>query len=154
MGHRFELGVRLLRAGQIDEAIRELQAARSDPRHQWRSLLYLGHCFKSRNNWRLAQRNFEEALQQPAAGEDATRRSCSSSWPRAARDGGRPGPGGRTWPTSWPTSTSATATSAGCSTSGRPASIKPTCPANRPHAAQETIENRRQARIVTLSLHR
>lgn len=62
MIHRYEVGVRLLRAGQIDEAIRELQAARADPRHRWQSLLYLGHCFKTRNNWRLAERNFEEAL--------------------------------------------------------------------------------------------
>jgi tetratricopeptide (TPR) repeat protein len=74
MAHRFELGVRLLRAGQTDEAIRELQAARSDPRHHWKSLLYLGHCFKSRNNWRLAKRNFEECLQNLPATEQTTRK--------------------------------------------------------------------------------
>ena len=74
MGHRLELGVRLLRAGQTDAAIVELQAARSDPRQRWRSLLYLGYCFKNRNNWRLAQRNFEEAIQNLPMGEDATRK--------------------------------------------------------------------------------
>jgi tetratricopeptide (TPR) repeat protein len=74
MGHRYEVGVRLLRAGQIDEAIRELQSARSDPRHRWQSLLYLGHCFKARNNWRLAQRNFEEALQSLPVGETNNRK--------------------------------------------------------------------------------
>ncbi len=74
MAHRFELGVRLLRAGQTDEAIRELQMTRSDPRHHWRSLLYLGYCFKSRNNWRLAQRNFEDALQSLPPAEEATRK--------------------------------------------------------------------------------
>jgi tetratricopeptide (TPR) repeat protein len=74
MVHRFELGVRLLRAGQVDEAIRELQAARADPRHHWRSLLYLAHCFKTRNNWRLAKRNFEECLQNLPSGEVATRK--------------------------------------------------------------------------------
>ncbi len=62
MGHRYEVGVRLLRGGLIDEAIQELQSARSDPRLRWQSLIQLGHCFKARNNWRLAQRNFEEAL--------------------------------------------------------------------------------------------
>jgi tetratricopeptide (TPR) repeat protein len=62
MGHRYEVGVRLLRGGQIDEAIQELQTARSDPRLRWQSLIQLGYCFKARNNWRLAQRNFEEAL--------------------------------------------------------------------------------------------
>ena len=72
--YRFELGVRLLRAGQIDEAIRELQAIRHDPRFQWRVLLYLGYCFKTRNNWRLAERNFEEALRALPAGEVASRK--------------------------------------------------------------------------------
>jgi hypothetical protein len=74
LGHRYEVGVRLLRAGQIDEAIRELQASRADPRHRWQSLLQLGRCFKERHNWRLAQRNFEEALQALPPGEAARRK--------------------------------------------------------------------------------
>src|SRR5438132_3775928 len=74
MVHRLELGLRLLRAGQTDAAIVELQAARSDPRQRWRSLLYLGYCFKNRHNWRLAQRNFEESMQNLPVGEDATRK--------------------------------------------------------------------------------
>jgi tetratricopeptide (TPR) repeat protein len=60
---RFEMGIRLLRGGQVDEAIKELQNVRTDPRHHGKATFYLGVCFKSRNNWRLAQRNFEEALQ-------------------------------------------------------------------------------------------
>jgi tetratricopeptide (TPR) repeat protein len=74
MAHRFELGVRLLRAGQLDEAIQTLQQARNDPKNHWRALLYLGYCFRNRNNWRLAQRNFEEALQQVPANEAAARK--------------------------------------------------------------------------------
>lgn len=74
MAHRFELGVRLMRAGQVDEAIKELQAARADPRHHWRALLYLAYCFKNRQNWRLAKRNFDECLQNLPAGEDAVRK--------------------------------------------------------------------------------
>jgi tetratricopeptide (TPR) repeat protein len=74
LSYRFEMGVRLLRAGQVDEAIKELQAARADPRQHWRCLLYLGHCFKTRNNWRLARRNFEEALQNLPPSEDAARK--------------------------------------------------------------------------------
>jgi tetratricopeptide (TPR) repeat protein len=69
MGHRYEVGIRLLRLGQIDEAIRELQASRGDPRYHWQSLLALGQCFKARNNWRLAERNFEEALKNLPAAE-------------------------------------------------------------------------------------
>lgn len=74
VGHRLELGVRLLRANQIDEAIRELQTARSDTRQQWRALMYLGYCFKARNNWRLAQRNFEETLKAMPATEEGSRK--------------------------------------------------------------------------------
>ncbi len=74
LGLRFEVGVRLLRAGQYDEAIQMLQTARTDPRFRWQSMLWLGHCFKARNNWRLAQRNFEEALQNLPNGETAARK--------------------------------------------------------------------------------
>ena len=60
---RFEMGLRLLRVGQVEEAIKELQTVRSDPRYHGKALFYLGMSFHSRKNWRLAQRNFEEALQ-------------------------------------------------------------------------------------------
>jgi tetratricopeptide (TPR) repeat protein len=72
--HRFQFGVRLLRAGRVDEAIGELQAIRNDPRHRGRVLTYLGYCFETRHNWRLAERNFEEALQHLPAGDVASRK--------------------------------------------------------------------------------
>lgn len=71
---RFELGLRLLRAGQLDEAIRELQPLRSENRFQWKVLMYLGYAFKNRNNWRLAQRNFEDALKAMPETETETRK--------------------------------------------------------------------------------
>src|SRR5262249_52896027 len=74
LSNRLELGVRLLRAGQFDEAIQELQPVRKDERLHWKAALYLGHCFKGRNNWRLAQRNFEEALQHLPKSEEASRK--------------------------------------------------------------------------------
>jgi tetratricopeptide (TPR) repeat protein len=71
LSHRVELGLRLLRGGKTDEAIPELQQARRDARTQWRALMYLGHCFKQKGHWKLAQRNFEESLAQvPPAEED------------------------------------------------------------------------------------
>jgi tetratricopeptide (TPR) repeat protein len=76
MAARFEMGLRLLRGGQTDEAIKELQAVRTDPRHHGKALFYLGVCFKSRNNWRLAQRNFEEALKQLATGDGFLRKEA------------------------------------------------------------------------------
>ncbi len=72
--HRLEMGVRLLRCGQIDEAIRELQAVRADRRHQGKALVYLGYCFQAHNNWRLAQRNFEEALGQLTPADEKMRK--------------------------------------------------------------------------------
>lgn len=74
MAYRLELGIRLLRAGQLDEAIHELQLARTDPRQLWKALTYLGFCFKARNNWRLAQRNFEDALKNLPQGEESMRK--------------------------------------------------------------------------------
>jgi tetratricopeptide (TPR) repeat protein len=72
--NRFELGVRLLQAGQAEEAISEFQEARSEARLRWKALLHLGHCFKARHNWPLALRNYEEALRNLPAGEDAQRK--------------------------------------------------------------------------------
>jgi tetratricopeptide (TPR) repeat protein len=88
MGYRYEVGVRLLRAGQTDEAIRELQAARSDPRFRAQSLHYLGLSFKARNNWRLAQRNFEEALQFLPASEVARRKDLLFELAQGAAEAG------------------------------------------------------------------
>ena len=39
-----------------------VQVARRDDRLRGKASLYLGLCFRKRNNWRLAERNFEEAL--------------------------------------------------------------------------------------------
>lgn len=88
MSHRMELGVRLLRAGQTDAAIMELQAARNDPRVRWRALQFLGHCFKSRNNWRLAQRNFEEALQTIPSTEESMRKEIMFQLAQGAAEAG------------------------------------------------------------------
>ncbi len=74
MNFRLEVGIRLLQANQIDEAIQELQAARTDPRLHWRALMYLGFCFKTRKNWRLAQRNFEDALRNIPPSETTKRK--------------------------------------------------------------------------------
>jgi tetratricopeptide (TPR) repeat protein len=70
-GCRFELGVRLLRGGEVEEAIRELQASRSDSRLYWKAVMHLGHCFKAKGNWPLAKRNFEDSLRRAPEGDPA-----------------------------------------------------------------------------------
>src|SRR5262249_19123386 len=72
--HHLELGIRLLRAGQHEQAIVALQAARPDPRQGWRAYLYLRHSFKQPNLWKPALRNFEEALQHMPPGEESARK--------------------------------------------------------------------------------
>jgi tetratricopeptide (TPR) repeat protein len=72
--HRLELGIRLLKADLPDEAIAELQQARRDERLKWKAAMYLGIGFKKKNNWRLAQRNFEEALTALPPTEEAARK--------------------------------------------------------------------------------
>jgi tetratricopeptide (TPR) repeat protein len=96
-GHRFEMGVRLLRAGQVEAAIAALQSVRNDERYRWQASYYLGHCFKERRNDRLAQRNFEEALKHMPATETSSRKEVlfllasaaaeASEWARAVEIG-------------------------------------------------------------------
>ncbi len=74
LAYRLELGIRLAAADQLDEAIVELQQARKEPRLLWKAAMHLGVCFKKRNNWRLAQRNFEEALTQLPPNEEEGRK--------------------------------------------------------------------------------
>ena len=80
MGEKNRSGVR--------SEIRALQAVRVDPRYQWKALMYLGHCFKSRNNWRLAERNFEDALQNLPPGETAVRKELLFQLAQGCADAG------------------------------------------------------------------
>jgi tetratricopeptide (TPR) repeat protein len=88
LSHKLELGIRLLKVGQIDEAIKELQASRADNRLAWRALWHLGQCFKQRNNWRLAKRNFEEALSQLPQGEADARKELLFDLAQGSADAG------------------------------------------------------------------
>lgn len=88
LSHRYELGVRLMRAGQLDEAIKELQAARGEMRLLWQSALQLGFCFKARKNGKLAQRNFEDALANLPADETGHRKDLLYELARCHADAG------------------------------------------------------------------
>jgi tetratricopeptide (TPR) repeat protein len=74
LSYRLELGMKLAQADQIDEAIVELQQARKEPKLLYKAATQLGICFKRRNNWRLAQRNFEEALTQVSPTDEEGRK--------------------------------------------------------------------------------
>lgn len=58
---RFELGEQLVRAGQITEAIAELQKAQNSPNLGVRAKYLLGQCFEAKNIPNLAIKQYEDA---------------------------------------------------------------------------------------------
>ena len=60
---KFELGLRLKKAGKIKQAITTLQAARQDPKHKSQVLLDLGECFQKIEQYKLALSNYELAVE-------------------------------------------------------------------------------------------
>jgi len=66
-GLHFELGLRLKRAGRMNEAIQNLQNAKGDARHKAAVLLELGECFHHIKQYRLAMTHYDHAVQ--ASGE-------------------------------------------------------------------------------------
>ena len=69
LGIRADLGIRLARAGLYDQAIVELQRAKTAPGRKQEATVWLGHCFFARKNARLAKRNWEEALASISSGD-------------------------------------------------------------------------------------
>jgi tetratricopeptide (TPR) repeat protein len=69
LGIRADLGIRLARAGIYDQAIVELQRAKTAPGRKQEATVWLGHCFFARKNARLAKRNWEEALASISSGD-------------------------------------------------------------------------------------
>ena len=61
---RYDLAVRYQALGEYDKAIAEFQTAKHDPRKKGMCLLKLGECFRSIKQYQLAQRHFEEAIQE------------------------------------------------------------------------------------------
>jgi tetratricopeptide (TPR) repeat protein len=64
IGLKYELGIRLQRAGLIDEAIKALQEARNDPQRKGEVLLALGECFHAKKLFKLAMNHYEQALEE------------------------------------------------------------------------------------------
>ncbi len=63
LAFRFELGRRYQLAGNISEAIRELQVAKADPRKRGVCMLYLGDSFYAIKQYALAMSHYEQAIQ-------------------------------------------------------------------------------------------
>jgi tetratricopeptide (TPR) repeat protein len=60
---RYELGRLYRMNGKVNDAIRELQVAKSDPRKRGVCMLWLGDCFYSIKQYPLAMSHYETAIQ-------------------------------------------------------------------------------------------
>lgn len=61
---KYDLGVRYQIAGEYQEAIKQFQLARNDPRYKGVCLLALGQCFQQIGQLRLALGQYESAIQE------------------------------------------------------------------------------------------
>ena len=61
--YKYELGVRLKRAGNFNEAIKSLQAAVNDPKNRGHVFLQLGECFQYIKQYKLALSNYVQAVE-------------------------------------------------------------------------------------------
>jgi tetratricopeptide (TPR) repeat protein len=62
MSHKFNLGSRLLKLGQIEAAASEFQRTVNDPRFRLKSYKFLGFCFAKKNMVDLAVKNYSSYL--------------------------------------------------------------------------------------------
>lgn len=62
-GHKYELGVRLMKGGQFSEAIKALQGAVEDAKRKSKTHMALGECFQQIKQYKLAMTNYEAALE-------------------------------------------------------------------------------------------
>jgi len=60
---KYELGLRLKRAGKVKEAITVLQAARTDSKRTKTVLVELGECFQHIEQYKLALSHYEQAIE-------------------------------------------------------------------------------------------
>ena len=73
-GLRYELGLRLKRAGKFNEAIQSFQAARNDLKHKALTHLELGECFQHIKQYKLAMTNYEQAIEAAADHAEETKK--------------------------------------------------------------------------------
>ena len=61
---KYDLGYRYMRLKRFDEAIRELQVAKNDPRKKGACMLVLGECFQQIKQFDLAMKHYDAAIQE------------------------------------------------------------------------------------------
>ncbi len=81
---KYELGVRLKRAGKYKDAIQYLQLARGDTKRKALVLQELGECFQKLKQYPLALKNFEDAIEATSEREVDAKKSALYSAGRLA----------------------------------------------------------------------
>lgn len=64
LGFKYELGLRYQYDGQLNEAIKQYQVARNDPRRKGLCMFRLGQCFQKIKQNRLAMSHYESAIEE------------------------------------------------------------------------------------------
>jgi tetratricopeptide (TPR) repeat protein len=70
----YELGLRLKRSGQFNEAIRNFQAARGEAKRKASVLIELGECFQHIKQYKLALTNYTQAVEASSQREPNTQK--------------------------------------------------------------------------------
>jgi tetratricopeptide (TPR) repeat protein len=78
-GLKYEVGLRLRRGGNYNEAIKYLQQARNDPKRKGLANLELGECFRLIKQYPLAVGAYEAAIE-ALAGRDEEPRKLALYW--------------------------------------------------------------------------
>lgn len=84
----FELGHRLLKFGQLDDAIKALQQGRNDAQRKWEALFHLGVAFWKKKNFALAEKNLADALQEINPSDEEGKKRILYHRGRVAQDKG------------------------------------------------------------------
>ena len=64
LGYKYEVGLRCQLKGEYNEAIKEFQVARNEPRRKGVALMHLGECFQHIKQFGLAMSHYEQAIQE------------------------------------------------------------------------------------------
>ncbi|MFN0205651.1 MAG: tetratricopeptide repeat protein [Planctomycetota bacterium] len=88
---RYKLGRLLLKLGDVDEAVGELQKAVTDPRVKTDALVTLGQAFYKKGLFDLAKRQFEKALESLPEGSPRTKEVLYNLGVISERMGSNPG---------------------------------------------------------------
>ncbi len=76
LGFRYDLGLRYHLSGRFNEAIKEFQQGRRDPRHKGVCMLALGKCFEEIKQYRLATSHYRSATDEISNREGKQRKDA------------------------------------------------------------------------------